>query len=1289
MYHYSCNDPEEHESDVTHIIRLYGWDRNNKSTMLRITNFPILVWVKVPDNISSKTFASFLKGFKTSPKGITEDDRSDLYFANVDKDLKPIVNKYLRCEFNTLKHMRFFCCQFDEAYSKEEREMEERPAKKKINFTIPGYNNNSFNIYVFCVENKLSSFLKLIGIKNITSCGWIKFKGKLNPYKESRREFEYNVRYNDLEELKDSINMPIIRPRYVSFDIEAYSQSNNSMPRASNPHDAPFQIGITVVDHDKSVKKYLLSVGNLVLRDNTEFINCPDEKCLYRKFAELLTEIDPEIIIGYNIIGWDFPYMIKRAKSNLSESPNMEDFSNFGCIDGIKAKVEKVAWTSSAYGKREYEFLDAKGVLIIDLLPYIKANYKLNNYRLETVCSEFLNNTNKDPIPPKAIFESYRYYLRSTQITKKEKTLDEVCSELRVNNFDEIISIGNKKLSIVGDYCVQDTHVVYVLFEKLNIWFSLVESAAANNVGIFDVVNSGQQLKMYSQLFQYCYHNGILPNSGAYIATNEHYSGAYVCDPIKGLHKNVGSFDFASLYPTIMMANNIDYTKLVKDKMIDGILVKDPNIRDEDCWIMQWEEHISCMCPKDVDRKPVKKVAGVEKVVCASYYYRWLKQDVSGKGVLPILLETLMAKRKAVKNQMEELEEIVFKLKGSLEKGCLTVEIPDIPNFDIPKIKKYIETLQPQIIILNCRQNSIKVNMNSMYGATGARKGYLPFLPAAMCVTFTGRKEINRVYDYVRNIGGIPIYGDTDSVYCKFPEFDNDTDYKKLWEHFKFHAVEASKLFKKPMKLEFENKIMIAFFIMKKKKYAAKYCNGDGVVSEKLLKRGIVLQRRDNSKLLRVTYEKLINSMFNYYNQIVSLSDRLKKNMEPIDTVHFHPKTEKTLKIRQKIAKMINKKIKLDDEEEVEEKEEKTLSLKSKIMIYRDPYINQILDELVERFNVMFSYGIGLRDFVITKSVSKDIEEYKSNTGHVYLAKKMKERGIAVPGGTRIEYVIHRNNNHVYKNNENQQEKLEDINYVLNYREIFRISHLDYMKLFVNPIDQVLEVMIGLNDFVKTQFKYRVIKQKVTTELKNKFRPVVKFVIEEEIDGEVVMRDYGSFHRVVINDFDVIGEALNIVAKDASGKTSSKMFRIKISTIHTRKIIDSVIEDYNINQIEIEVGKLKNCVFYKKINNKYHEVTPQQMYILWNVAYNSKDLFLKGLTVLREIKSGFVCGLDGNDKVVLTKVKDGIDHSSAKTITFKIFYSGNEEAKTKDRIELLTIKDCVIKNDKIVTGTKI
>ena len=57
-----------------------------------------------------------------------------------------------------------------------------------------------------------------------------------------------------------------------------------------------------------------------------------------------------------------------------------------------------------------------------------------------------------------------------------------------------------------------------------------------------------------------------------------------------------------------------------------------------------------------------------------------------------------------------------------------------------------------------------------MYGAMGVKRGYLPFLPGAMCTTAMGRQSIEKAAKTIQeDFNGTLIYGDTDSCYINFP----------------------------------------------------------------------------------------------------------------------------------------------------------------------------------------------------------------------------------------------------------------------------------------------------------------------------------------------------------------------------------------------------------------------------------------------------------------------------------------------------------------------------------------
>lgn len=497
----------------------------------------------------------------------------------------------------------------------------------------------------------------------------------------------------------------------------------------------------------------------------------------------------------------------------------------------------------------------------------------------------------------------------------------------------------------------------------------------------------------------------------------------------------------------------------------------------------------NCSCPKDIfpGKKAPKLKDGTTKRICSSYRYRWLKQSVSGKGIIPTLLENLLNARKKTRgiikineNEIKVLKKVLnheelseenkeawaarLKMYTEKKESVAAIEliiqkgfIFDLSLEDRQIINTRIDGLESLNLVLDKRQLAYKVNANSMYGACGAKKGYAPFLPAAMCVTYMGRVNINKVNDFViSRYGALVIYNDTDSCYCHFPQFDTKP-VSELWHHCFTVVKDIKTLFPPEISLEFEEKIYRKFLILSKKRYAAKAMDEDGHVDSKLMKRGIILQRRDNCKILRTVYQDLIFKIFDNDEELVKLkliTDIGERNSLPIVKEIFD----------------------LVD-----------TSIDS---VFRWSYVN----------NTGSRVSHSPRDFVITKQVTRDIKEYKNQDslpGHVYLAKKMQAAGMPIGAGTRIEYVICKDEFNVYKKQEPQRDKLTDIDYFLEFREILRLSYIDYLKQFISPLDQVMEIVIGIEDYVKTQWNARIQYSKVINRLNHLFRPHLSFEIED------------------------------------------------------------------------------------------------------------------------------------------------------------------------------------------------
>ena len=143
------------------------------------------------------------------------------------------------------------------------------------------------------------------------------------------------------------------------------------------------------------------------------------------------------------------------------------------------------------------------------------------------------------------------------------------------------------------------------------------------------------------------------------------------------------------------------------------------------------------------------------------------------KGLLPTVLENLLAARKAAKADLKK------------------------------------ETDPFRRAVLDGRQLALKVSANSVYGFTGATVGRLPCLEISMSVTAYGRLMIEETKKHVERHYTIQngyendaevIYGDTDSVMVKF----GVSDIAKAMELGAEAAGIVSQTFVKPIRLEFE-----------------------------------------------------------------------------------------------------------------------------------------------------------------------------------------------------------------------------------------------------------------------------------------------------------------------------------------------------------------------------------------------------------------------------------------------------------------------------------------------------
>ena len=945
IYDWSCEI-----DDTSTRIRIFGLNEINETVCLTIDNFLPYLYIQLPMSVqwTKQKVQSLLSamtsvfGRNNKPIKTAIATRKRLYYAHKTTKLQEQLYTYMCCSFSSNKQFRSINYRLNTPVS----------VKGIGKLTLKAHEYNA------------SPILQLACVQDIPMSGWVQFSGKPISVDEKQTycQHEYTVAFKKLQ--RSPTSFPFVslvpHPLICSFDIEVYSSNPNVMPNPQNHTDCIFQISciLWTQNNPDSVSSFLLSLGNPIPEVVGSAIHTrvfPNEALLIRGFADLIREHNPQIITGYNILGFDIPYLIDRA-TITNTSPTLH---RIGMVRGKSCQDITDKWASSAYGTQEFRYMDLDGRVFIDLLSFARREFKFSSYKLDAVAQHFLN-ASKDPLSAKDIFKAYELGMRGG-------------------------TDGDRAIALCGKYCVQDTALVQRLFEVFDTWIGLTETSTVCNVPISFLYTKGQQIKVYSQVYSFCYANRIVVENDAYVSDGkEQYQGATVLEPTPGLYEYVVPYDFKSLYPTLIIAYNIDYSTLVKDN---------DSIPDEMCHVIEWSEHIDCThC--------VKYDPSSKQFACQDYKYKFLKEP---KGILPTIIQNLLDARKKTREQMKTLkQEAELETDSHRKQSILTF-----------------------IGVLNKRQLSFKVAANSMYGALGVKRGYLPCMPAAMSITAMGRKNLLKAVAFLRDsCNATIVYGDTDSCYTRFPTIPTH----RLWEHARNveKQIVTANIFPKPMELEFENEIYGQFLILSKKRYMWKNFNPDGTLSRTIGKKGVLIARRDNSKFARDIYEQVVSLIF---------------DKTSFDNVIYH------------IIQQFN------------------ICCASGVS-YKDFIISKSIKNIEEYKIRELSDDKTKRDKRLSHLKCTE-KEYSlcALPAHIQLAERMRKRGVRVDVGQRIEYLI----TTMGDSKSILSHKIEEPQYQQQYASVIKIDYLYYIHSLATALDQLITIAypnyISPHSYIQSAFK--------------------------------------------------------------------------------------------------------------------------------------------------------------------------------------------------------------------------
>ena len=480
------------------------------------------------------------------------------------------------------------------------------------------------------------------------------------------------------DEYSNNVDWDIDQILIVTIDIEV--ECENGFPKPEEANDP--LLSITLKNHQNK-RIVVWGIGDFKnSREDVSYIKCETEKHLIQSFLSFWEEHKPDVITGWNTEFFDIPYVCNRILNQFDEK-ELRRLSPWGNV--TPRSVYKMG--------RSHQVYDIMGVANLDFFDlYRKFTYtNQESYRLDHIAFVELGE-------------------------RKDGNPYETFSEWYIKDYQSFI-----------EYNITDVELVDKLEDKMKLIDLCLTMAYDAKVNYVDVLGTTKywDILIYNHLRK---KNIVIPQKKEH-EKSEKYEGAYVKDPIVGMHKWVMSFDLNSLYPHLIMQYNISPETLMGRPFKEKAITVDKMLDNKvDGSIMQ------SLKDKNVTLTPNGALFRKNK-----------------RGFLPELMQSIYDDRVKYKRLLLEAKQ-------------------EYENTKDPKLNKDISRY-------NNIQMAKKISLNSAYGAIGNSYFRYYDLLVAEAITTSGQlsirwieRSLNRYLNQTLKTDGLDyvIASDTDSVYITF-----------------------------------------------------------------------------------------------------------------------------------------------------------------------------------------------------------------------------------------------------------------------------------------------------------------------------------------------------------------------------------------------------------------------------------------------------------------------------------------------------------------------------------------
>ena len=326
----------------------------------------------------------------------------------------------------------------------------------------------------------------------------------------------HNNRYQRFEQVKckpiDKKKQTDITLSTVSLDIEC-SLSGELYSIGLYSEDCQ---QVMMIANEQEIAREQTNSQTQTINSDVDIAWQPDERQLLLSLLAWFTEHDPDIIIGWNVINFDFNLLQKR-------------YDLYGIKFAIGRDGRTPYWRTNKAS--EQQFIEISGRVILDGIDLLKtATYNFPSFSLDNVANTLLG------------------------IGKKVDDVD--------NRLQEITDNFHHNKTALAAYNLEDCRLVILIFKHTQLLEFAMLRAQLTGLSIDRI---GGSVAAFTNLYLPKLHRSgyVAPNMGDGDQGFES-PGGFVMDSTPGLYQNVLVLDFKSLYPSIIRSFNIDPMGLIE-----------------------------------------------------------------------------------------------------------------------------------------------------------------------------------------------------------------------------------------------------------------------------------------------------------------------------------------------------------------------------------------------------------------------------------------------------------------------------------------------------------------------------------------------------------------------------------------------------------------------------------------------------------------------------------------------------------------------------------------------------